>query len=279
MNIHAFIERLGKDRNNGELVKDIADSFKVLKEKRNNNLILEIPAKQGDGNESEAKFIHGNIFEEYVLQAAVEDQRMKFNVIGENEASVNSKIQSREKMFNGIYGIMQDKYKGTMINSGSDAWGILSKIFAHQSAYKDTEKPKPKLEFEKTIPNTRTTLLTKRLRADLVAKIGSKVFIVDFKYSSSDDRKEYETKWLVNGFIQVLIYGILIGEKPCNLSLWLLVYYAQKGQIVLYSTYRKRNKRFVRMLKKIAKIPDEHDDEDGEDDEDDILQSIRILYL
>ncbi|KAK3099783.1 hypothetical protein FSP39_009549 [Pinctada imbricata] len=250
MDVHSFINKLRDDKRNNKFVNDIIDSIYVLKSNKDADLLLDVPSAPKDLKKRlKAKCIHGHVFEDFVLKAALDDSRKTIVVKDESQTTVKDQMKKRKEEFKEIYEeTMKKKYEVAMTNAGSRAWKILSTFTRNGNVSKQVSEVK----FEDWVKNNNiSSQLMGSLRADFVARTGEKVFLVDLKFSTTK-RQFYEEQYLIDGIIQVLIYAILMGVDPRDLTLGVLVYYGREGETVLYTTDKRNDDECMSTMMKLA---------------------------
>ena len=253
MDVHSFINKLRDNKKNASLVEDIKSSIKETKRFADGNLILEVPPPPADVRKKlKAKCIHGHVFEDFVLQSALEDGKKVFTVQDDTDASLKKQMKERKQEFKEIYDENpKKKYETSMANAGNGAWKILSAASRSGNAGKRTTDVK----FEEWVRNSVSSELMKSLRADFVARTGDKVLLVDLKFTTTK-KATYEGEYLIDGIIQVLIYALLKGVEPSNITLGVLVYYGREGEVVLYTTDKRHDAGCMKTLMQKAGIKD-----------------------
>ena len=233
LSVHQFIKQLKEDEN-GTL-----QNYHHFKEISRNELTADIAGIPIPRSESPIqKFIHGDIFEYAVQQAAghtsqKDDPWKKFR-------ELYPKIKPKEKR----------QYSLFIEKAGDAEWEILKKnvkkVYGRKSksiAY----------SFEHHIKNYDSfPFLTKKLEADVLVTSTPSV-VCDIKYSTMKKEK-YEEEYLVHAVIQVLIYSLALDLDPSTLQLMILVFYSNTAEAVLYQSDIYKQENLVNnLLKKLTR--------------------------
>ncbi|VDI60664.1 Hypothetical predicted protein [Mytilus galloprovincialis] len=233
LSVHQFIKQL-KDDGNGNL-----KHYRHFQEISRNELTTDIAGIPIPNSESPIqKFIHGDIFEYAVQQAAghtsqKDDPWKKFKELYPN-------IKPKEKK----------QYSLFMEKAGDAAWEILNtnvkKLYGRKS--KTTT-----YSFGHHIKNYDIfPFLTKKLEADVFVTSSPSV-VCDIKYSTMKKEK-YEEDYLVHAVIQVLIYSLALDLDPLTLQLMVLVFYSKTAEAVLYKSDIHKQEHLVNdILKKLTR--------------------------
>jgi hypothetical protein len=215
-------------------------------------MILETPPSPKDLRlKLRAKCIHGNIFEDNVLQSTLDNCGRNFSVVGCGNGDAQKKSIRNLQDFKDIFEKIPSKnYTNAMVIAGKKAWSIL------KSKSKGSTKVNKKttIAYEEWVPNSVSEILMKSLRADCVGRSGEFTLVVDLKFSTMS-QKSYEDEYLIDGITQVLIYAALMDLDPNNHITGVLVYYGKEGKIVFYSTDKFADLPCMEKLYKKAGIP------------------------
>ncbi|KAK3097669.1 hypothetical protein FSP39_011935 [Pinctada imbricata] len=197
-----------------------------------------------------AIYIHGNMFEEFVLKAAKGERSNVFVIKDESVKTVWSRIKERKKQFKEIHNEnMTQDYEDAMTLAGIRAWETLSSL----ARSRNCSNHECEVKFEEVVQNKTASKLKEYLRADFVARTKTTVFLVDLKFSSMET-SAFEEQYLVNGILQVLIYSLVMDIEPGDLSLGVLVYYGREGMVVLYTTDIRNDQESMEILRQCMNI-------------------------
>lgn len=226
LSVHQFIKIL-KEEQNGKLTKYMC--FSELTSKQ-----LEIDLSKTGIPISETsihKFIHGDIFEYAVQQAAgytsnKDDPWRKFRELYPN-------IKQKKKK----------QYNDFMDAAGRAAWEIFDKNLNRVYGRKNKSI---RYSFGYHIHNNTFPILTRKLEADIFVSSMPNI-VCDIKYSTMK-KATYEQEYLVHAIIQVLIYSLALHLDPCTLQLRVLVFFSKTAEAVLYESDIHKDKTLVNQL-------------------------------
>ena len=239
-----------KEEPNGQLEK--YRSFKPIITKQ-----LDIELTESGIHKSKSddqKYIHGNIFE-YAVQ---------------NAAGYKSKKKDPWIKFGDLYPSMEEEeksqYKTFMEEAGRVAWNIFNDN-ADTVCCKET---KSSTSFERHITNDTFPILTSTLEADIVVLSSLSDIVCEIKYSTMK-KDEYQQNYLVHAIVQVLIYSLVLKLNLSTIQLRILVFFSKTREAVLYESDIHKNEKLVDLL--VNKLKGIHEEESIDDD---MIQSLNI---
>ena len=225
LHVHQFIDKMKEEQT--EQLNEYLDFSQVKSTNVENNLSMsDIPKSETQ----EQKFIHGNIFEYAVQQAA------------EHTSKKNDPWTRFRELYRSMKGKKREQYKTFMDEAGQAAWDMFYTNV--ETVYGSEKNSIP--SFEHTIQNNTLPILSSKLEADIFVSSLPNI-VCEIKYSTMD-KDSYEREYLVNAIVQVLIYSLALKLDPSTLHLQILVFFSKTREVVLYKSDIHKNETLVNLL-------------------------------